>query len=80
MTSNLKDFRLLPEGIEAQSPDQFLSNLFDLDPDGMVDLVRTQAAALRNPPVSFDELLRGLAKKVPEFARNVTDHAGVSLI
>lgn len=28
-TLNLKDFRPLPEGIEAQSPDAFLCNLFD---------------------------------------------------
>jgi hypothetical protein len=50
VTSNLKDFRTLPDGIEAQSPDKFLSNLFDLDPDGMVELVREQAKALCNPP------------------------------
>jgi putative transposase len=31
-TSNLKDFAPLPEGLEAQSPDEFLCNLFDLDP------------------------------------------------
>lgn len=28
-TSNLKDFAPLPEGLEAQSPDEFLCNLFD---------------------------------------------------
>jgi predicted nucleic acid-binding protein len=32
VTSNLKHFRELPEGIEAQSPDDFLCNIFDLDP------------------------------------------------
>lgn len=79
VTSNLKDFRVLPDGIEAQSPDEFLSNLFDLDPDGMVDLVRSQAKALRKPPRAFDELLRGLAKIVPDFAKSVADHASVSL-
>ncbi len=79
VTSNLKDFRMLPNGIEAQSPDEFLSNLFDLDPAGIVELLRAQADALRNPPRSFDELLRGLAKMVPEFARSVAAHAGVHL-
>ena len=79
VTSNLKDFRALPDGIEAQSPDEFLSNLFDLDPEGMVELVREQASALRNPPRELGELLRGLAKTVPEFAKSVADHAGVSL-
>lgn len=62
------------DGIEAQSPDAFLSHLFDLDPDRMVELVRKQAQALRNPPRRFDELLVGLAKTVPEFARNLADY------
>lgn len=79
VTSNLKDFRALPDGIEAQSPDEFLSNLFDLDPDGMVNLVREQAKALRNPPRAFEELLRGLAKSVPDFANSLAGHAGLSL-
>jgi hypothetical protein len=67
VTSNLKHFRELPEGIEAQSPDDFLCNLFDLDPDGMVELVREQAAALKKPKRSYEELLDGLSKFVPEF-------------
>ena len=79
VTSNLKDFRLLPDGIEAQSPDEFLSNLFDLDPASMVQLVNDQAKALRNPPCSVDELLRGLAKMVPHFAQSVANHAELTL-
>ncbi len=67
VTSNLKHFRELPEGIEAQSPDDFLCNIFDLDPDGMVELVREQAAALKKPKRSYEELLDGLSKVVPEF-------------
>jgi predicted nucleic acid-binding protein len=74
VTSNLKDFSQLPEGIEAQSPDEFLCHLFDLDPDGMVQLVREQAKALRRPPRSLAELLSGLSKVVPDFASNVSDH------
>jgi predicted nucleic acid-binding protein len=75
VTSNLKDFGTLPDGIEAQSPDEFLSNLFDLDPHGMVALVREQARALQNPPRAFHELVAGLAKTVPEFARSIAEHA-----
>ena len=67
MTNNLRHFRELPEGIEAQSPDDFLCNLFDLDGDGMVALVMEQAAALKKPQRSYAELLDGLAKLVPEF-------------
>ncbi len=73
VTINLKDFAALPDGIEAQSPDEFLCNLFDLDTDGMLDVVRQQAQALRNPPRSFDDVLAGLAKMVPEFAAMVGD-------
>lgn len=68
VTSNLKDFHDLPDGIEAQSPDDFLCNLFELDPERMCDLVREQAADMRKPPRSLDQLLDGLGKMVPEFA------------
>ncbi|MGH7284916.1 MAG: PIN domain-containing protein [Polyangiaceae bacterium] len=39
-TANLKDFITLPDGVEAQSPDEFLGNLFDLDAEGFVALLR----------------------------------------
>jgi predicted nucleic acid-binding protein len=74
VTSNLSDFQDLPEGIEAQSPDEFLGNLFDLDRDCLVDLLREQAAALRRPPRSFEELIAGLAKVVPDFVASVRAH------
>lgn len=74
VTSNLKDFRELPEGVEAQTADLFLSSLFDLDPDGVVSLLEEQAAALTRPPRSFHELVDGLAKVVPDFATLVRAH------
>ena len=43
VTSNLRHFTQLPEGIDAQPPDQFLSNLFNLDPEGFIELLREQA-------------------------------------
>lgn len=67
-TANLKDFLVLPDGVEAQSPDEFLCNLFDLDPVGFEELLRDQAADLVKPPMSFDELLDRLARVVPELA------------
>lgn len=73
-TANLKDFTELPPGIEAQSPDEFLGNLFDLDPAGFVELLRDQAADLDRPPVSFEELLTRLAKVVPETIAAVQAH------
>lgn len=66
-TVNLKDFKRLPEGLEAQSPDEFLCNLFDLSPDDFVELLREQAGDLVKPKVTFDELLDRLGKMVPDF-------------
>jgi predicted nucleic acid-binding protein len=79
VTNNLRDFEALPEGLEAQSPDEFLSNLFDLDRDRMVSLIREQAKALPNPPRTLSELIAGLAKTVPDFAAEVAEYAGIVL-
>ena len=73
-TSNLKDFRTLPDGVEAQSPDEFLCNIVDLDPDDFVGLLRDQAADLVRPPMSFEELLDRLAHVVPEVVEAVRKH------
>lgn len=67
VTFNLRDFAELPEGLEAQSPSDFLGHILDLDPRGVIALLRAQAAALKRPPKTFDQLLDGLAKTVPSF-------------
>jgi len=77
VTYNLQDFdaaALDPLGIEAQGPDEFLSNLFDLYPEGMVALLHEQAVQLRNPPLAFTELLDELSQTLPEFVGMVRDH------
>lgn len=73
-TANLKDFDPLPDGVEAQSPDEFLSNLFDLDPERFVALLREQAADLTKPPVAFDELLMRLGRTAPRLIATVRSH------
>lgn len=73
-TANLKDFRLLPDGVEAQSPDEFLCNLFDLDPKGFIEILREQAAVLQKPPVTFEALLDQLARDVPGLIQAVREH------
>lgn len=73
VTANLKHFTALPDGVEAQSPDEFLCNLFDLDPVEMVELLRRQAADLQRPPVVFDDLLERLRRVTPEFIGLVMD-------
>lgn len=73
-TANLKDFTPLPDGIEAQSPDEFLCNLFDLDPPGFVEILREQGADLQRPPVTFEELLERLSRAVPDLVATVREH------
>ena len=75
VTANLKDFAVLPEGIEAQGPDDFLCHLFDLDPDAFDAVLREQAADLQRPPVSFRDLLERLARVVPQLVEIVIRHA-----
>jgi predicted nucleic acid-binding protein len=77
-TSNLRDFTALPDGIEAQSPDEFLCNLFDLDPNRFTQLLRDQAADSKKHPVTFEELLDRLARIVParDFIAAVRQHVG----
>ena len=67
VTNNLKDFYPMPDGVEAQSPDDFLLDLFDLSPLDMIKLLQRQATALKRPPVMLDDLLTGLGKTVPRF-------------
>lgn len=60
VTYNLKDFPeecLRPFGITAEHPDQFISNLFDLSPATVTQVVRDQRARLKNPARTVDELL-----------------------
>ena len=50
VTSNMRDFSRLPDGIEAQTPDEFLCNLFDLDPDRMMHALEKVCARRKWPP------------------------------
>jgi predicted nucleic acid-binding protein len=56
-----------PVGVEAIHPDEFLLDLYDLDPEGVRAALEQQAGDL-NPPWPLDELLRALTKAgVPRF-------------
>lgn len=75
VTFNLKDFQSLPDDLEAQSPDEFLCDLYDLDPRGILKLLSDAAQALKRPPRSLQEMIAGLSGSVPEFAKCVSvDH------
>lgn len=76
VTSNLRHFQardLVPWNIEAKSPDTFLSDLYDDYPDSLVQVVRRQSQALKNPPMTVAQLLDLLSDKagVPEFASKI---------
>jgi predicted nucleic acid-binding protein len=71
VTFNLRHFgpeSLLPFQIEAQHPDAFLSGLIERDAEAMVRVVEDQAARLRNPPRSVEEVFDSLARFAPAFA------------
>jgi hypothetical protein len=44
-------------GVEAVHPDDFVLDLIDLAPATIADVVREQAAALKNPPRTLTEAL-----------------------
>lgn len=72
VTFNQKDFpaaALAPFGVEAQHPDEFIDNLFDLDPAAVVSAAQRQRAQLKQPKMDvgcyLDVLLRqGLVQTV----------------
>ena len=65
VTGNLRDFpssRLAPHAISAQHPDDFISDLFETDPEAVLAAVRGHRAALRNPPRSASDHLAALER------------------
>lgn len=78
-TANIKDFLNLPEGIEVQTPDDFLCSLLDLAPKRMVELLHEQAEALINPPFAFADILARLARAAPDFVEEVRGFVRASL-
>ncbi|MFM2088698.1 MAG: hypothetical protein RLZZ237_3567 [Pseudomonadota bacterium] len=60
VTFNLKDFpeaAVSPHGIEILHPDDFLIAQYDLNPIGMLSIIKAQRERLKNPPKSVDELI-----------------------
>jgi hypothetical protein len=73
---NVRDFPAAstdPYGIEALHPDEFLMVLHAMDPDFAAELVTRQAADLKKPPHSVEEVVDMLAVTVPRFAAAVRD-------
>jgi len=63
VTSNLKDFpaaTISIHDIEAQSPDEFISNLINLDRKKSLKALENQVKSLRYPPKTKEEVLETL--------------------
>jgi predicted nucleic acid-binding protein len=70
VTSNLRDFPVEATeafGIEAWHPDAFLTDLLMWYPQQMRSIIATQAAALKRPPLTVEEVLDRLARDAPTF-------------
>ncbi len=66
VTFNERDFpesALSPFGIEAQHPDEFVENLFDLDPAAVVAAAQRQRAQLKNPAMDTEAYLNVLRRQ-----------------
>jgi len=78
VTRNLRDFPpeiLGPYEIEAQTPDQVISTLYDVRPDFVTAAASAMRARLKRPPMTTDEWLDGLAKgQLVEVARRLQRH------
>lgn len=63
VTSNLKDFppaSLSRFGLEAMTPDDFVLDCIDLRPEAILTAVQKQAATLKSPPMTLDEVFARL--------------------
>lgn len=66
VTFNLKDFpakALAPYSLEAQHPDDFVVDLFDLHPASVLQALSEQRASLKKPPKTSEEFLDILLKQ-----------------
>lgn len=83
VTNNLKDFPndvLHEYNIEAQSPDEFLVNLFYLSFNKVFDAYIEMEKSLKNPPISRDELLKRFAVRTPRFIELLQPHLADNII
>ncbi|QLE56664.1 PIN domain-containing protein [Nostoc sp. TCL26-01] len=77
VTHNLRDFSdeaLNLYKIKAQSPDSFLSDLFDEYPDKIVQVIQKQAQNYKRSPQTCVQLLERLSKQIPTFTSKVLSY------
>ena len=74
VTINTKHFpasALDPWDIEAQRPDQFLTGLFDLNPDAALRVIETQATQTRRPSLTVERVLNNVKQFAPTLVARV---------
>lgn len=78
VTANLRHFpeeSLAPFGMEAQHPDQFIRNLFDLSPDEVLAAARHHRESLTRPRKTVAEYLEMLQRQgLTETVAALRDH------
>lgn len=57
-----------PYDIEVQNPDEFLCDLWSVDPEALAHVLRLQAEHLVNPPQTVHQVIETLRRSVPQFA------------
>lgn len=71
VTFDLRGFDPIPDRLLAVHPDEFLQAVLRSHRDGVLSALRIQAAALKSPPMSLDDLLDRLAAQTPRFVQAV---------
>ncbi|WP_244564595.1 hypothetical protein [Rhizobium sullae] len=64
VTSNIRDFGTLLDGIVAQTPDEFLSEIFAKNPIEVLKALTIQAAVYRRPALTTRELTERLSRRL----------------
>lgn len=75
VTTNLRDFKDPPAGVEISSPDDLLVELLAEEPATLVQIVWAHAQRRSRPPVAVEELLAGLATQAPRFVSQISSLA-----
>lgn len=76
VTDNLRDFpadALAPFGVTAQSADAFLTRLYHINADSVIEVLREQAASYRRPPCTIYDVVDRLAIQAPTFVSRVRE-------
>lgn len=80
VTFNLKDFpadELSRYGLHAQSPDVFLTSVFDAHPEEAMDAMRRLVSSKRHPPRTMSEEIEHLrVLRLPLFAWRLSETVG----